>query len=391
MKSEKLPVDRLPDHFQQLWSRKVRQQIDSGVDIIRFDVGSPDLPPPDIVIDRLRQSSLDPGNHGYQPILGPGALREAWAAMYTTTYSVSPDPTSEVLPLLGSKEGIYLLSAAILNPDDIVLIPDLAYPTYEAAARFAGARVTQVPLVLSNDSCLELETIPPDILNRARLLWINFPNNPTGVTVGLHHLRHCLEFCREHEILLCHDAAYTQVTYDIFPAPSLLQISSPGEAVLEFNSLSKSHNMAGWRAGAVIGQAEILKAIARLIPNLNSGAFGPINDAVITALQIGEDWIQNRNEIYKRRRDTLLNGLRAMGFKTSTPEAGLYIWAETPDDWDSLSFTTAALTQAGVSLIPGTAFGQSGERWFRISLTAPEHRIEIGMERLENWLSRSAP
>lgn len=389
MDFEKSPIDRLPDHFHHLWSKKVNQQINAGADIIRLDVGSPDLPPPDIVINRLRQSISDPGVHGYQPILGPEALSEAWAAMYLRTYGVSLDPHNQVLPLLGSKEGIFLLSIAVLNADDIVLIPDLAYPTYEAAARFAGARVVRVPTVVSTQSRLELDTIPPEILSQARLLWINFPNNPTGATITLEDLRDCLEFCRKHRIVLCHDAAYTQVTYDAFPAPSLLQISSPSDAVLEFNSLSKSHNMAGWRVGAVIGQPEILHAIARLIPNINSGAFGPINEASITALQIEGDWMRNRNEIYKGRRDFLLKAMRGVGFEARSPDAGLYIWAKAPGNLDSLSFTSAVLTQAAVSLVPGTAFGQGGEGWVRISMTAPEHRLEAAAERLEKWWSNN--
>ncbi|MDF1499666.1 MAG: aminotransferase class I/II-fold pyridoxal phosphate-dependent enzyme [Anaerolineales bacterium] len=387
--TETSPTDRLPDHFHRLWNMKVAEQIRAGVDVVRLDVGSPDLPPPDEVIAQLRQSSLDPDKHGYQPILGPDALREAWVGMYARTFGVSLDPATDVLPLLGSKEGIFLLTMALVDPGDIVLVPALAYPTYEAAARFAGAQIFRVPLKISNDSYLELDEIPPDIAQRSRLLWINFPHNPTGATTTFRGLRQCLEFCCQHRILLCHDAAYAQVTYGEYPAPSMLQLAGSRESAVEFNSLSKSFNMAGWRAGVLLGQHRALSAVAKLIPNLNSGSFGPINDASIAALQMNEEWILNRNEVYRERRDFLLRTLNGFGCEARTPEAGLYVWARTPEGWGSLPFTSEILSGAGVSLVPGTVFGPGGEGWFRISLTAPPERLEIGVERLKSWWLRN--
>ena len=356
-----------------------------GTDVIRLDIGSPDLPPTQTIIDTLAQSANHPDHHGYQPINGPQPLRQAWAQLYNRLFDVDLDPECEIVPLHGSKEGIFHFTLANTDADDVVLISEPAYPIFAQAARFVGAHVELLPSTEASAFLPDFEAIPDEIAERARLLWLNYPNNPTGATAPLDFFERAVAFAQKHGLLLCHDAAYCQVTFDGYRAPSPLQIEGAREVTVEFNSLSKSHNMAGWRVGVLVGNEELVGSVRKLKPNLFSGQFKPTTDAATTALNGDQSWLLERNEIYRQRRDQIIAHLNALGVQPGVPKAALYIWMPVPEGWASADFTIALLENTGVSLTPGTVFGESGEGYARISLGASHERIEEGMKRIAEW------
>ncbi|MGW8250796.1 MAG: aminotransferase class I/II-fold pyridoxal phosphate-dependent enzyme, partial [Anaerolineales bacterium] len=310
------------------------------------------------------------------------ALRQAWAEMYLNTYGVSLDPEREIIPLLGSKEGIFHLTMAMVDPGDIVLIPDPGYLTYTQGALLAGGEPYFLPLTAQNHYLPQLESIPDAIASRAKLLWLNYPNNPTAASATTEFFAAAIQFARKYDVLVCHDAAYNQVTFDGYQAPSLLQVPEAKEFAIEFNTLSKSHNMAGWRVGAAIGKADALRALYVLKTNADSGHFLPVLEAATAALTGDQSWLVGRNDIYRKRRDRVVNSLREMGVPVESPCASLYVWAPVPAGWSSLEFTIALLEQARVSLTPGLVFGAHGEGYVRIALTETESRIEEAMQRI---------
>ncbi len=356
-----------------------------GTDVIRLDIGSPDLPPSEAIIETLNQSARDPGHHGYQPINGPLPIRQAWAQLYERLFSVDLDPECEIVPLLGSKEGIFHFTLANAEADDVVLISEPAYPIYAQAARFVGAQVVLLPSDEVHGFLPDFNAIPPEVARRAHLLWLNYPNNPTGALATLDFFERAIDFARKHDVILCHDAAYCQVTFDGYRAPSPLQIEGARAVTVEFNSLSKSHNMAGWRVGVVVGGEELVASVRKLRPNVYSGQFKPITDAATAALNGDQSWLEERNEIYRRRRDLILEHLNALGVEPAVPQAALYVWMPIPEGWTADDFTSALLQATGVSLTPGTVFGESGEGYARISLGAASERIEEGMGRFTEW------
>ena len=293
----------------------------------------------------------------------------------------------QVLPLLGSKEGVFHLSQAVLNPGDVVLVPDPGYLTYLQGAYFVGAEVLTVPLLPKNDYLPDLELIPDDIRQRAKILWLNYPNNPTTKVAPLEFFAQVVQFCRQHQILLCHDAAYTQVTYEETYAPSVLEVEGSEDVCIEFNTLSKSHNMAGWRVGAAVGNSEAVNALLKLKTHTDSGHFWPVLQASVVAMQGDQSWLVKRNEIYQERRDIILSALKGMGLAPDESRASLYVWCPLPDSWKSSSdFALALLERGGVSLAPGMIFGSNGEGFVRISLVQPVDRLNEAMERIQRVL-----
>ncbi len=353
-----------------------------GHDVIRLDIGSPDLPPPAHIIRALTEAAERADGHGYQPHRGTPALRRAWAEMYWRLYQVNLDPESEVLPLLGSKEGIFHLPLAVIDPGDVVLIPDPGYITYTQGTLYAGGEPHYLPLLPEREFLPDLTAIPPQVLRRAKILWLNYPGNPTAATATLAFFNQAIELARRYDLLVCHDAAYSQVSFDGFQPPSILQVDGAKEVAVEFNSLSKSHNMAGWRVGAAVGNAQVLRSLFTLKTNTDSGHFLPVLEAATAALTGDQSWLAERNEIYRQRRDLVLEALHRMGLKATPPKASLYVWFETPPGWDAQTFTDAILEQAWVSLTPGTVFGQHGEGYIRLSLTDATERIALGMQRM---------
>lgn len=370
-----------PHFFASLGAKIAAMQADHR-DVIRLDEGSPDMPPAPAIIKALARSAAAQDHHSYQPHRGPQALRKAWAEMYSRVFRVDLDPESEIFPLMGSKEGIFHLTMAFVNPGDVVLVPDPGYVTYPRAALFCGGEPYTMPLLPERSYLPDFHAVPPDVARRAKLLWLNYPNNPTATVATPDFFAEAVNFARECDILLCHDAAYAQVTFDGYRAPSLLEIPGAMDVAVEFNTLSKSHNMAGWRVGAVLGNPQAVRTLYTLKTNVDSGHFLPIMEAAAEAMTGDQSWLKERNDVYRQRRDLVIQALRNLGFKVASPRASLYVWCPVPDGWTSAEFTTAALEQAGVSLTPGTFFGKNGEGYVRISLTAPAERISEAMHRL---------
>jgi LL-diaminopimelate aminotransferase len=381
-------MQALPAHFFASLGARINALQAQGLDVIRLDEGAPDLPPAPWIVDALAHSARDPSHHSYQPHRGTLALRHAWTKMYQTAYGVDLDPESEVLPLLGSKEGIFHLAMAILNPGDTVLVPDPGYVSYTRGALFAGGQVLYYPLLRERGYLPDFEAIPGEVARNARLLWLNYPNNPTTAVATREVFSRGVDYAREHGLLLCHDAAYTQVTFDGYHAPSLLEVPGAKDVAVEFNTLSKSHNMAGWRVGAALGNAQVLSSLYTLKTNQDSGHFLPVLEAATEAMTGDQSWIKPRNEVYKQRRDVAIQGLRSLGLEVETPLASIYVWSAVPAGWTSAEFASAALEETQVSLTPGSFFGSGGEGFMRISLTAPAERITQAVARLERWLMR---
>ena len=382
MKTYSERMQSFPDHFFAELNSRIRELRARDKDVIRLDIGSPDLPPAPEIIEALNRSAAHPDHHGYQPYRGPQELREAWAGMYQRLYQVKLDPDSEILPLMGSKEGIFNLVMASIDPGEVVLIPDPGYFTYDRATRFAGGEPVYLPLLPHNNFLPELQNIPEQHLKRAKMLWLNYPNNPTAATVNLDFFTRAVAFARQHDLLVCHDAAYTQVTYDGYQAPSILQVAGAKDVAVEFNTLSKSHNMAGWRTGVAVGNSSALQSLYTLKTNVDSGQFLPIMEAATAALTGDQGWLSDRNGIYQQRRDLVIEALHASGLYARLPQGSLYIWCPVPAGWSSESFTSALLDQAHISLAPGSIFGEHGEGFVRISFTAPLERLEEAMQRM---------
>jgi LL-diaminopimelate aminotransferase len=352
-------------------------------DVIRLDIGSPDLPPDPQIIEALKRSAERSNSHGYQPHQGLLSLRQAWVEMYQRLYQVDLDPQSEVQPLLGSKEGIFNLVMSSVNPGDVVLVPDPGYLTYNAATRFAGGEPVFMPLTGTHNYLPDLEAIPKQTLGSARMLWLNYPNNPTAGVAELDFFTRVVNLAHEHNLLVCHDAAYSQVAYDGYQAPSILQVPGAKAVAVEFNTLSKSHNMAGWRTGVAVGRSEVVKQLHDLKTNVDSGQFLPVMEASVAALNGDQAWLVDRNLVYQQRRDLVVEYLLQMGLDAQVPKASLYVWCPILPGWRSRGFAAMLLEGAGISLTPGDIFGSHGEGFVRISLTVPQARIEEAMQRMK--------
>lgn len=370
-----------PHFFATLSQRLAVLQVE-GRDVIRLDEGSPDLPPAHHIIEALQHSASKDDAHSYQPHRGTRALRAAWAEMYQRQYGVMLDPETQITPLLGSKEGIFHLSLTYVEAGDLVLVPDPGYITYTRGTLVAGGDIYPMPLLPERDFLPDFDAIPPDVFRRAKLMWLNYPNNPTAAVANEAFFARAVALAEEYGFLLCHDAAYMQVAFDGERPPSLLEVPGAQQVAVEFNSLSKSHNMAGWRTGALLGNEQVIRALYTLKTNADSGHFLPILEASTVALQGDQTWLVERNEIYRRRRDAVVSGLRALGLPVRAPRASLYVWSPVPAGWSSVDFTLAALERAAVSLTPGSVFGAGGEGYMRIAITVSLERIQEAMDRL---------
>ncbi len=375
-------LDRFPPYVFAALGSRIKALEAQGVDVIRLDIGSPDLPPPPSIIAALHEAAQRPDNHGYPSFTGTPALRRSIAGYYVRRFGVDLDPDTEVLPLIGSKEGIAHLALAWLDAGDVALVPDPGYPVYGMGALIAGAEPYPVPLLAENRYLPDLDGVPAAVLQRARVLWLNYPNNPTGATADLAFFEHAVAFARRHDLLLCHDAPYCDVGFDGYRAPSLLQVPGAREVAIEFNSLSKSHNMAGWRIGMAVGHAQVLAALLKVKSNIDTGIFQAVQAAAVAALSEDQAWLGERNTIYQTRRDLVLEGLRRTGLRAATPRAGLYVWAAIPAGTTSGGFADRLLVQTGVSVTPGSAFGEHGEGYIRISLGIDTDRLSSAMQRI---------
>lgn len=383
-------LENLPPYPFARWADHVAR-VRRERDVIRLDIGNPDVAPPDEVIETLCRSARRPDHHGYPGYRGIPALRNAIAGYYKRRFGVTLDPETQVVPLIGSKEGLVNISLAYLDPGDVALVPDPGYAPYQRGAILAGAEVYTFPLRPECDFLPDLDAIPAHVVDQAVLIWLNYPNNPTGATADLDFFVRAVDFARRHELLLCHDAAYADVTYDEYRAPSLLQVPGASEIAIEFNSLSKMANMAGWRVGMAVGSAPVVQALARVKSNVDSGIFHPLQEAAVEALSTDPAWITERNAVYRQRLQILVDGLRQIGIQATRPQATLYLWARIPEapgelsGWTSDRFARVLLEQTGIAVAPGSFFGAAGEGFIRVSATAPTSRIEEAKRRLRTF------
>jgi LL-diaminopimelate aminotransferase len=380
----------IPPYPFARWAGHVETALRQGVDVIRLDVGNPDTPPPDEVVEALCRSAHQPDHHGYFSYRGLPALREAIAGYYERRFGVTLDPDTEVVPLIGSKEGIVNMALACLDPGDLVLVPDPGYAPYAMGAALAGAEVYAFPLPPERGFLPDLNAIPSAAADKAILMWLNYPNNPTGATADLEFFTQAVDYARRHGLLLCHDAPYCDVAYDGYVAPSLLQVPGASEVAVEFNSLSKTFNMAGWRVGMAVGNADALASLAQVKSNVDSGLFRPLQEAAIRALSADPAWISARNRVYQERLEIVMDGLDATGMEAARPRAALYVWARVAPGWTFGKFALTLLEQAGVAVASGSFFGPAGEGYVRISVTAPTARIREAMERLRRFAASPA-
>lgn len=381
MRLSRLIQNLPPYHFADA-KKRIAERRAAGVDVISLSMGDPDLPAPQVVIDRMCSSLQDPENTRYPEYFGMRALHEAIAAWFERRFAVRLTPEHNILPLLGSKEGLAYVGAAVLNAGDVSLIPDPYYPVYITASTSVGAEPYMLPLLEQNGYLPELDKIPQEILAKSRLLWLNYPNNPTAAGADRRFFEEAVAFAQRHNLVIIHDMAYAEVYFDDFRPLSILQIPGASEVAVELHSLSKTYNMAGFRVGMVVGNANLVDAVGRLKSNIDSGMFRPVQYAAIEALQLPVSWIEQRNVIYRRRRDLLVGGCNAIGMHTQTPGAGLYVWAAIPGGFTSRDFANWLFDKTGVFVTPGTNFGDAGEGYVRISLTAPEERIGAALQRM---------
>jgi len=390
MKTQADRLAKMPAYPFARWGERVNAVRARGIDVIRLDIGNPDLPPPDAVIDALCSSARQSSHHGYPGYRGIPALREAIAAYYDRRFGVDLDPQKEVVPLLGSKEGIIHLSLAILDPGDVVLVPDPGYPSYTMGAVLAGAEVYKFRLLPERGFLPDLDAIPAHIARKASLIWLNYPNNPTSATANLEFFAQVVLFAQENDILICHDAPYCNVVYNGDKPPSILQVPGASKIAVEFNSLSKTYNMAGWRVGMAVGNCDVLASLFLVKSNVDSGQFLPVQEAAVRALATPQEWIESRNSVYRERMAAATSGLASIDLPVTPPRATLYIWLRVPAGWDSVGFAIFLLEECGVSIAPGSFFGENGEGYVRISLTTPKERIAEAIERMNKVLSRSS-
>ena len=372
----------LPPYLFAEIDRKIAEARARGADIISFGVGDPDLPTAPHIVEALAEAARDPATHRYPSYTGMPEFRGAIAAWYGRRFGVAVDPENQVQPLVGSKEGIFHLPVAFVDPGDVTLIPDPGYPVYETGAILAGGRTVSMPLNAVNGFLPDLDLIADADLEPARVMWLNYPSNPTAATADKAFFERAVEFCRDHDLLLAHDAAYTEVTFDGYVAPSVLEVEGAMECAVEFHSLSKTYNMTGWRVGWVAGAPQAIEAIKRLKTNVDSGVFDALQRAGIAALEGPQDYTSECVERYRRRRDLLCDALKAMGIVVDPPRGSIYLWAPVPTGHTSETFTAFLLDEADVVVAPGNGYGPGGEGFVRFSLTVPDPRLEEGVERL---------
>jgi LL-diaminopimelate aminotransferase len=376
-------IRKLPPYLFAAIDKMKQEAIRKGIDIINLGVGDPDLPTPTPIVRRLQHAAENPKNHQYPSYEGMLIFREAVAHWYERRFNVVLDPAEEVLTLIGSKEGIGHLPLAYLNPGDVALVPDPAYPVYQTGTLFAGGRVHLMPLREENRFLPELQKIPESVLRKARLLFLNYPNNPTAATAGLDFFNEAVLFAKRHRLIVCHDAAYSEIYYDGLHPHSFLEVPGAKSVGIEFHSLSKTFNMTGWRIGFAVGNREILNGLGKVKSNLDSGAFQAIQEAGIEALRSSETVVEAIRRRYEERRDLLISGLKRLGFKVEPPKATFYVWLRTPSGFTSAKFVATLLQQTGVLTTPGNGFGKAGEGYIRLTLTVAKERIEEVIRRME--------
>ncbi len=374
---------KVPPYLFAEIDRLIEEKKEQGVDVISFGVGDPDVPTPQGIIDTLIREAEKPSNHRYPSYFGLPILRETFSAWFKERFGVTLDPEREVLPLIGSKEGIAHFSVAILDPGTVAVVPEPSYPVYSMGAILAGGSPYYVPLKKEHSFLPVLEEIPETVLKESRILWVNYPNNPTGAVADIEFFKKAVHFALEHDLIIAHDNAYSEITYDGYVAPSILQVEGAMDCAIEFHSLSKSFNMTGWRIGFACGNRDLIEGLGVVKTNIDSGIFNPIQLCGVHALKNESNSLNRMREIYRKRRDYLVEELKSMGLDATPPLGSIYLWVKVPDGFDSVGFSKYALEKAGVFFTPGNSYGPSGEGYVRVSLTVPDERISEAVSRLK--------
>ncbi len=381
-------LQSLPAYLFAELDRKVSAKRDEGVDVISLGVGDPDMPTPRHVVEALQEAAEDQGTHQYPSYFGLPALRSAIAEWYMRRFGVELDPEREVLPLIGSKEGLAHFSLAFLDPGDEALVPDPGYPVYGIGALLAGGRAVPMRLRSASGFLPQFDEVAPG--PRAKLVWLNHPSNPTAAVADLELFERAVGFARRHELLLCHDAAYSEITFDGYAAPSVLQVPGAKEVAVEFGSLSKTYNMTGWRVGYVVGNGSAVAALASLKTNIDSGIFNAVQRAAVAALTGPQDHLEASRTLYQKRRDLVVGAFQEVGIPVEPPLGSIYVWIPAPRGWNGETLARELLERAGVVVQPGGGFGKEGEGYVRASLTVPDARLQEAMDRIRTQF-RSAP
>ena len=378
-------VENLPPYLFVEISRKIAERKAKGQDVVSFGIGDPDIPTPAHIIERLCKEAHVPANQRYPESEGLPELRKTIASWYQQRFGVTLDPEKEVAPLIGSKEGIAHVALCLLNPGDIALITDPGYPVYTIGTKLAGGTPYYLPISPKNNFLPDLDNIPGDVLEKTKVLWLNYPNNPTGAVADLKFFNKAVEFAKKHDICICHDGPYSEVAFDGYTPVSFLQAEGAKDVGIEFHSLSKTYNMTGWRIGMAVGNAQAINALKIMKSNLDSGIPQAIQYAAIEALNGPQNCIKEHNDIYQRRRDLIVDTLNKMGLEAQPPKASLYIWAKVQHGFTYVEFTNDLLDKVGVVVTPGTGYGSNGEGYVRLSLTIADALLLKGLSRMVQW------
>ncbi|SNQ60652.1 LL-diaminopimelate aminotransferase [Candidatus Methanoperedens nitroreducens] len=373
-------ITSLPPYLFAAIDKAKQEVIKKGADVINLSIGDPDLPTPPHIVEAMKRSVSNPERHRYPSYEGMLAFRTAVAAWIKKTMKVDLNPEDEVLTLIGSKEGIAHIPLAFLNPGEVSLVPDPAYPVYNIGTILADGKPHKMPLLAENDFLPDLDAIPARVAEKAKIMFINYPNNPTSATASIKFFEEVVDFANENDVLVVHDNAYSEMTYDGYKAPSFLSVNGAKEIGVEMHSLSKTYNMTGWRIGYAIGNRDILSGLGKVKTNVDSGAFEAVQEAGIAALYGPQDCVREMNGVYKERRDALLAGLKELGFEVKPPKATFYVWTRVKGS--SLDFSRMLLEKAGIVATPGVGFGEYGEGYIRFALTQPVDRINEAVERM---------
>ncbi|MDD4953731.1 MAG: LL-diaminopimelate aminotransferase [Candidatus Omnitrophica bacterium] len=376
-------IQSLPPYLFLEIDKAKRKARAEGRDIIDLGIGDPDQPTPKYIIEALYQASQDPANHRYALDQGMPALRRAIAGWYKRRFNVGLDPETEILPLIGSKEGIAHFPLAFINNADYALVPDPSYPPYKGGVILAGGRPYLMPLVAQNEFLPDLKKIPVGIRKKAKLMFINYPNNPTSATAQKSFYQDVIKFCAKNKTILVSDLAYSEMAYDGYKPSSALEIPGAKDTVIEFHSLSKTYNMTGWRIGWACGNAQLISALAKVKSNIDSGIFSALQLAGIAALEGPQGHVSSMCNLYQGRRNALIKGLNSLGWEVRPPQATFYVWIRIPEKYDSIKFAAVLLEKADIVATPGLGFGKYGQGYIRMALTVPEERIKEAVARLK--------
>ncbi len=377
-------IKELPPYLFARIEKKIAEKKEQGVDIISLGIGDPDRPTPKIIIDKLAETAQNPANHQYPSSAGMLSFRKAVTEYYKKRHNVQLDPKTEVVSLIGSKEGIGHISLCYVDPGDINLVPEPGYPVYGIGTLLAGGTSFTMPLMEENNFLPDLEKIPSEVADKAKLMFINYQKNPTGAVADINFFNKVVSFAKKHNIIVCHDAAYTEVYYDDQDKPiSFLEAEGALDVGIEFGSLSKPFNMTGWRIGYAAGRKDVIEALTTIKSNIDSGVFQAVQEAAITGLENAESLIRENQIVYKERRDEAIASLKELGWEIEAPRGSFYIWAKVPKGYDSSTFAEEILEKTGVIITPGLGYGQAGEGYFRISLTVDQKRMKEAFERIK--------